>query len=832
MRIRRDGSRIIPPEMPCLRLTRALLVAGLLFVPNQSLAGGGPENLVVVVNADSWASLTVANEYVALRRVPACNVIHLRGIPDFETVTVEQFRQSVLGPVLAAIERRGLGGQIDYVAYSADLPHTINVRGDVGHERLPKVITPTASINGLTYLYQYVQAKDTAYLGMDANRYFRRPIPRPGKTKIAEADVKAFNKALVLASKEKWAESAEILTELTRSLPESSEVHYGLSRALARLGKPDRAWAELRRAVDAGFWDARLARNDKALAEFHDQPRFRELLEFAKRNKIHVLPAVGFQHAYAWGPAGRVVRSGGVRYLLSTALAVTSGRGNSIPEVVTALGRAAGADGTRPKGAIYYMTSGDVRAKTRQWAFGSAVSALNELGVSAYVLKGKMPAGRANVQGVMMGTPNFDWGQGRGTILPGAICEHLTSFGGVLTERGGHTPLTDFLRFGAAGSCGSVAEPYAVQAKFPNAFLHVHYARGCTLAEAFYQSVAGPYQLLIVGDPLCRPWAVIPTVRVDAPRAGQTIRGAVFLRPEAGPPDVAIAHFELFVDGRRTASCRAGGEMRWYSAAVGDGHHELRVVAVAADPIATRGRLVLPVTVDNEGRRLDLRLVTGGRIAWDKPIVLEASLPGADRIDVYQSQRRLATIEADRGRVEIDALSLGLGPVSLHAVGKMAGESDKTVRSAPVAIEVVPPAPLPPVADPADGGELSGGLLLTPFGREPVVVSDTRNHGWLSKAGVAPNESFELCGYFRAPSDGELCQFQVRSDGWVTVRVDGRELAAAAKDHWCLLPVVPAKGWHEFCVSGQAASRRPRLDIRFGFRGTYSVGEKLFKHRQ
>ena len=26
---------------------------------------------------------------------------------------------------------------------------------------------------------------------------------------------------------------------------------------------------------------------------------------------------------------------------------------------------------------------------------------------------------------------------------------------------------------------------------------------GCTLAEAFYQSVLAPYQLLVVGDPLC-----------------------------------------------------------------------------------------------------------------------------------------------------------------------------------------------------------------------------------------------------------------------------------------------------------------------------------------
>ena len=47
-------------------------------------------------------------------------------------------------------------------------------------------------------------------------------------------------------------------------------------------------------------------------------------------------------------------------------------------------------------------------------------------------------------------------------------------------------------------------EPFAIQAKFPTAFIQAFYVEGCSLAEAFYQSVTGPYQLLIIGDPLCR----------------------------------------------------------------------------------------------------------------------------------------------------------------------------------------------------------------------------------------------------------------------------------------------------------------------------------------
>ena len=66
-----------------------------------------------------------------------------------------------------------------------------------------------------------------------------------------------------------------------------------------------------------------------------------------------------------------------------------------------------------------------------------------------------------------------------------------------MSQGAGQTPLSEFLRFGAAGASGTVTEPYSPSpTKFPSPMIQVHYARGCTLAEAFYQSVSGPYQLL------------------------------------------------------------------------------------------------------------------------------------------------------------------------------------------------------------------------------------------------------------------------------------------------------------------------------------------------
>ncbi|MFM8891818.1 MAG: hypothetical protein ACKOTB_09410, partial [Planctomycetia bacterium] len=253
---------------------------------------------------------------------------------------------------------------------------------------------------------------------------------------------------------------------------------------------------------------------------------------------------------------GAAVQEKGNRYVLSTMLGVTAGRGNTVREIVRGLERSAAAAGTTPAGTSYFVTSDDVRTKTRSPAFPPIVQALEKLGVAARIVPGPLPKRCRDVAGLMTGTADFDWTESGSTIVPGAICENLTSFGGVFTPQAGQTPLSAFIRAGAAGSSGTVIEPYALQAKFPHAALHVHDARGATLAEAFYQSVQAPYQLLVVGDPLCRPWATIPRVEVALAAEGREIgtdaplTGRIELAPAS--PD-AVEHITLNRADRRNA---------------------------------------------------------------------------------------------------------------------------------------------------------------------------------------------------------------------------------------------------------------------------------------
>lgn len=92
------------------------------------------------------------------------------------------------------------------------------------------------------------------------------------------------------------------------------------------------------------------------------------------------------------------------------------------------------------------------------------------------------------------------------TYLPGAVADHLTSFGGQVPTSG-QMSVVAWLEAGATGSFGTVVEPCNYPTKFPNTSVVLgHYFRGQTLVEAYWKSVAWPGEGLFVGEPLAAPW--------------------------------------------------------------------------------------------------------------------------------------------------------------------------------------------------------------------------------------------------------------------------------------------------------------------------------------
>ncbi len=89
---------------------------------------------------------------------------------------------------------------------------------------------------------------------------------------------------------------------------------------------------------------------------------------------------------------------------------------------------------------------------------------------------------------------------------PGAIADHLTSFGGRVPTSS-QMSIVKWLDAGATASYGTVVEPCNYTGKFPNVqVLLPHYFRGQTLLEAYWKSVAQPGEGLFVGEPLAKPW--------------------------------------------------------------------------------------------------------------------------------------------------------------------------------------------------------------------------------------------------------------------------------------------------------------------------------------
>jgi uncharacterized protein (TIGR03790 family) len=91
--------------------------------------------------------------------------------------------------------------------------------------------------------------------------------------------------------------------------------------------------------------------------------------------------------------------------------------------------------------------------------------------------------------------------------LPGALADHLTSFGGQLLASQGQMSVLDWLEAGATASYGVVSEPCNHLQKFPHPqVLLAHYAHGSTALEAYWRSVAWPAQGVFVGEPLAAPF--------------------------------------------------------------------------------------------------------------------------------------------------------------------------------------------------------------------------------------------------------------------------------------------------------------------------------------
>ena len=427
-----------------------------------------------------------------------------------------------------------------------------------------------------------------------------------------------------------------------------------------------------------------------------------EVNKYCRTQRGSVYASHGFRSSFEWIRNKRPVYAPELdsepldRYWLSVLLGFSGLQGNTTEEILSYLRTGREVDGTHPKGTVYMMMNDDARTVPRKPMFDEALEELAKRKRKAQVLTkgekgedGRIPMKRGDILGLVAGIANFDWPKYESTLVPGAIAEHLTSYGGRL-DGSGQTKLTAFLRAGAIGSSGAVAEPTALWWKFPTPFLHAHYADGCSMAEAFYQSVSGPYQLLIVGDPLARPFAKFVDVHANL-SVKDAVAGTVSFTPSA--PGDAYEQFEAFVDGRLVASAKPREALELDTTHLDDGHHVLRVVAIERGPIRTRS-LSKPVRlrVANGTRTVTIK---GPRKATqlDQPLRLSGRCTGkAQTVEILHGNAALATV-APKGtswKATVPALRLGRGKHAL--VARAVYAEGPATRSEVVTVAIDPPS--------------------------------------------------------------------------------------------------------------------------------------------
>ncbi len=528
------------------------------------------------------------------------------------------------------------------------------------------------------------------------------------------------------------------------------------------------------------------------------------------------------------GEGLRSETDGLVDYPLSTMLGYAAGRGNSVGEILSYLRGGAIADASHPTGTFYFMRHADTRSRARSPLFETIVQSMRKAGLSAEIVDGQVPPPSSTVAGAVLGSADITWNPDA-RILPGSICENFTSYGGILGDGAQQTPLTALLRWGAAGSSGTVAEPFAIPQKFPNPAVQVHYVQGCTLAESFYQSVLGPYQLLIVGDALCRPWGINSAVDLAGLPPNGELQGTVRLSTKVSiPANLKLGGIDLFLDGRMLQHLDRAADFEIDSRKYPDGDHLLTAVAYLDSPAAPESRCRVSLWFNNASSRIECQQVASGPVRLGRELQVAVKSPGHERIAVQCQGRTVGTIASAQGTIRLPTTALGIGPVQLRAVAYDASGQTAAV-SRPLAVQVLPPAVMAAIS-PSPLAGTQPGIAVRRADGTTVMVSTMLPRDWLERVHLPVDARFQFQAFVEA-DHADLFQFRGFHQGTIALRVDGKLVYSGSGTGLRYgVPLHLAKGVHE--IQGQVQLQgQPRATFAFGNRGAQDLSESFCRCR-
>ena len=305
---------------------------------------------------------------------------------------------------------------------------------------------------------------------------------------------------------------AELAVVVNSADPSSMEVgdYYARRRGIPRAhvipltlpaGRPDITRAELE-AAKADL-DARLPATVQALALAWTTPFRVDCLSITTAFAFGFDPAFCAQGChptrrspYFDSPSRAPFRELGLRPAMLLA-------GRTVEEAKAMIDRGVASDSTFPPGTAYLLSTSDRGRNKRAAGYAQVVAVRPRVRVER--LDADELRDRSDVLFYFTGLAAVS-GLETLRFRPGAIADHLTSLGGILTGSEQMSALR-WLEAGATASYGTVTEPCNFLAKFPRPSVVIaRYTRGERLIEAYWKSVLSPGQGVFVGEPLAAPF--------------------------------------------------------------------------------------------------------------------------------------------------------------------------------------------------------------------------------------------------------------------------------------------------------------------------------------
>lgn len=187
--------------------------------------------------------------------------------------------------------------------------------------------------------------------------------------------------------------------------------------------------------------------------------------------------------------------------------------GRDLDEAETLIKRGIESDGSRPLAKVVLVRTSDTHRSSRWPIFKQlAEKADFHPGVDIFYLDASNksePDYISDQSGLLVYETGLAKVPALNTLkfLPGAIGDHLTSFGGQGIENHGQMSAFEWLRQGTTASYGTVVEPCNYPQKFPNPAVFLsYYLNNETVMESYWKSVKQPGEGLFIGEPLARPY--------------------------------------------------------------------------------------------------------------------------------------------------------------------------------------------------------------------------------------------------------------------------------------------------------------------------------------